>query len=337
MNKEARLRAAIDGRQVDRIPVSVWYHLSAIDQDSLKLAQATADITKKFDFDFVKMMPFGLYSAADLGAEITYFSLRGKPPVVKAPGIRTEADYLRLPHVDVKDGAHGRQLVFAEELAKQLPKDVPFIQTIFSPLTTLHKLAGDRLLKDLVTVPDPVHHALEAITEITVMFAQENIRRGVSGFFFATQEARRDLLSLNAFRTFAEPYDLAVQQSYAGRTWFNVTHLHGLDVYFEEVATKYPGNVINWHDQHTFPSISEAKKLTNKALLAGLAAADTVVGGKKVRDDIVLNGTPAAIAAAVKRAIAASGGRSFILGPGCVVDQFVSEENLLAVRKAAEL
>lgn len=337
MNKEERLKAAIDSKPVDRVPVSVWYHLSEIDQDPVKLAHATAEITRKFDFDFVKMMPFGLYSVADLGAEITYFARRGKPPVVKEPGIRAAEDYLKLPKSDVTQGSYGRQLAFTEELAKLLPKGTPYIQTVFSPLTTLHKLAGDRLLRDIAAHPEAVHRALETITEITISFAEENIRCGVSGFFFATQEARRNVISLDAFRAFAEPYDLAVLESYSKRTWLNVIHLHGLDVYFEEIAAKYPGNVINWHDQHTYPSISEAKKLTGKALLAGLAAADTVVDGKQVRDAIVLNGTPSEITAAARHAIDESGGKGFILGPGCVVDQFVSEENLLAVRKAVEL
>lgn len=337
MNKQERVEAAILSRPVDHVPVSIWCHFSAEDQDPVRLAEVTAETALKFDYDFVKMMPFGLYSVADLGAEINYFSERGKPPLVKKTGISKPSDYLKLARVDVTKGVYGRQLEFTERLTRLLPGDMPYIQTVFSPLTTLHKLAGDRVLADIKMYPEEVRHALGVITEITLDFVEENIKRGVSGFFFATQEARRTLLSLEDFRAFAESCDIAVQESYAQRTWFNVVHLHSLDVYFEEVAAKYPSNVLNWHDQHTFPSLGEARKITSKALLAGIAAAETVINGQTVRDDITLTGTPATITAAVRRAIASVDGKGLLIGPGCVVDQFAKEENLLAVRRAVEL
>lgn len=337
MNRRERVEAAILGRPVDHVPVSIWCHFSEHDQDPVRLAEITADTAVKYDYDFVKMMPFGLYSVADLGAEISCFGKRGMPPLVKRAGISEPSDYAKIERLDVTEGVYGLQLEFTERLARLLPPDMPYIQTIFSPLTTLHKLAGDRVLRDMKTHTGKVRQALEVITEITLDFVEENIRRGVSGFFFATQEARKTMLSLEDFRTFAEPYDLAVQDSYARRTWFNVVHLHSLDVYFEEVAAKYSSNVLNWHDQHTFPSLGEARGITGKALLAGIAAAETVVDGKKVRDDITLTGTPETITAAVRKAIASVDGKGLLIGPGCVVDQYAKEENLMAVRRAVEL
>ena len=81
MNKSQRIEAAIKGEAVDRIPFSVWYHLSAFDQDPVSLAEETAALTKKYDYDFVKMMPFGLYGVQDLGARVNIFSQQGQPPL----------------------------------------------------------------------------------------------------------------------------------------------------------------------------------------------------------------------------------------------------------------
>ena len=47
MNKAQRVEAAIKGEAVDRIPFSVWYHLSGVDQDPVSLAEVTAELTKK--------------------------------------------------------------------------------------------------------------------------------------------------------------------------------------------------------------------------------------------------------------------------------------------------
>ena len=88
MNKIERLEAAIAGKEVDRVPYSIWYHLSAVDQDPVSLAEETVALSKKYDYDFVKMMPFGLYGVQDLGAQIDIFaalySRRTEPYVADA-------------------------------------------------------------------------------------------------------------------------------------------------------------------------------------------------------------------------------------------------------------
>ena len=65
MTKEERVKAVLAGQEVDRIPASVWMHISEFDQDPRALAEAMVDFNTKFDFDFVKMMPFGAYTVPD--------------------------------------------------------------------------------------------------------------------------------------------------------------------------------------------------------------------------------------------------------------------------------
>ena len=64
MNREERIRAALAGQPVDHVPVGAWMHLSEFDQDPISLAEAEAAFTEKYDFDYIKMMPFGLYSTS---------------------------------------------------------------------------------------------------------------------------------------------------------------------------------------------------------------------------------------------------------------------------------
>ena len=45
MNKIERLEAAINHKDVDRVPYSIWYHLSAVDQDPVSLAEETIALT----------------------------------------------------------------------------------------------------------------------------------------------------------------------------------------------------------------------------------------------------------------------------------------------------
>ena len=56
MYREERVRTALAGKEVDRIPVAAWMHLSAFDKDPISLAEAEVDLTEKYDFDYIKMM-----------------------------------------------------------------------------------------------------------------------------------------------------------------------------------------------------------------------------------------------------------------------------------------
>ena len=56
INRKEQVRAALAGKEIDRVPVSAWMHLSAFDQTPIFLAEAEVDLTEKYDFDYIKMM-----------------------------------------------------------------------------------------------------------------------------------------------------------------------------------------------------------------------------------------------------------------------------------------
>lgn len=49
INREERVRAALAGKEVDRVPVATWMRLSAFDQDPISLAEAEVDLTEKLE------------------------------------------------------------------------------------------------------------------------------------------------------------------------------------------------------------------------------------------------------------------------------------------------
>ena len=49
INREEQVRAALAGKEVDRVPVAAWMHLSAFDQDPISLAEAEVDLTGKLE------------------------------------------------------------------------------------------------------------------------------------------------------------------------------------------------------------------------------------------------------------------------------------------------
>ncbi|HAT56702.1 MAG TPA: uroporphyrinogen decarboxylase [Veillonellaceae bacterium] len=335
MNREERIKAALACRPVDRVPISAWMHFSAVDQDPVSLAEEEVAFTEKYDFDFIKMMPFGLYSVQDFGTQIRFYCTPYQEPTVIRPAVSAPEDYEKITAIPALQGTYGKQIEFARELAKRVPRHTPFIQTVFSPFSTLKKMTGDRLLEDIIRCPQSVHHALQAITATTVEFIKYHIDIGVSGFFFATQNASRDIMTPEQFREFGEAYDLQVIRSYQDQTWFNVLHIHGNNIYFEELS-RYPVNCLNWHDRHTFPSLREARKITSKCLLAGIKSAPYFENGFLKYDDIVTEGNTEDILRHVREAIASAGEKGLIIGPGCVVDPHASAEHMSALRRAAD-
>jgi len=308
-------------------------HLSEADQDPKILAETMVAMNDEFDYDFIKMMPFGAYSTQDWGAKIKIYCDKYKEPVVVEPGINELSDYSKIEPLPAIYGTWGKTLQIAQHLTKIVTKDTPFIQTIFSPSTTLKKLTSNRMIQDMVENPSQVHNALRAITETTINFVKANIEAGVSGFFFATQCATYDFMTDSLFAEFCRPYDLAVLNSYEDQTWFNVVHVHGSNIIHKALA-EYPCNCINWHDRDTDPNMAEARKTIKKTFMGGIQEVPTIINGALSYDSILKRSKPEEIIAHVKQAIEMVDGKGLIIGPGCVCDPKTPKENLHAVREA---
>lgn len=335
MTREDRIRAALAGGEVDRLPCSVWMHLSEVDQDPRSLAEEMVSQNEKYDFDFIKMMPFGAYSTQDWGAKIKIYCDRYKEPVIIEPGIRELGDYGMIRPLAATHGTWGKTLQVTRHLSKIVPKHTPYLQTIFSPATTLKKLTSNRLIQDMVEHPEEVHKALRAITDTTISFVQANIEAGVSGFFFAIQTATYDFMTDVLYAEFCKPYDLEVINSYKDKTWFNVVHIHGSNIMYDTVS-KYPCNCINWHDRDTRPDMKTARETVKKTFLGGIQEVPNIINGVLDYDSFLRRSTPQQVIGHVKQAIAMVDGKGLIIGPGCVCDPRTPEENLHAVREAAE-
>lgn len=334
MNREERVKNALNLKSVDRVPVSAWMHFSEFDQDPVSLAEAQVNFNEKYDFDFIKMMPFGTYSVQDWGAQITIYCDKYREPIVKKPRIQEVEDYNKLEVLPAIYGTWGKQLQLTQHLSKMIKPNTPYVQTIFSPFSTLKKLSGDKLLNDMREHPQAVHNALKVITETTINFIKANIEIGVSGFFFATQNATFDIMSEKEFNEFGLKYDLQVINTYKDKTYFNIAHIHGDNIMFNTIADNYPVNCINWHDRHTKPSLSEGRKIINKCFLGGIQEVPFFVNGILKYDSILARSTPEEIEIHAKEALNDIGDIGFILGPGCVADPKTPEENLFALRKS---
>src|SRR5690606_1352361 len=127
--------------------------------------------------------------------------------------IRTAEDWTRLPPLEPTDGLQGEVLEANRLIGEGVGAEVPFIQTIFNPLSKAKNLAGERLISDLRQHPDAVQEGLAAITESIVRFIDKLKQTGAAGIFLAVQHASYDLLTEEEYRTFCRPLDLRILEA----------------------------------------------------------------------------------------------------------------------------
>jgi len=324
MTKKERVIAAINKQEVDRIPFSIWYHVPHVDQDPVQLAEVQIEQAHSYDLDFIKMMPFGNYGAHDYGLSCTFYCTETQPVLERKFAIDDVKEWTELEPLPGNFGNHGKQLMIARQLRKQLKgEEIPYVQTIFSPLTTAKKLAGPRIFEDMRSNPEYVHQALAAITETTINFVRLNIQEGVAGFFFATQCANKEWLSEAEYDEFGVAYDLKVINSYKDITYFNIAHIHGDNTMFKKVAD-YPCNCINWHDRWVSPNMAEARLLTDKCLLGC------------INEKWLSTAKAEEVRGHVREGVLAAGRTGLMVTPGCVAQLDTPVINFYAARLAVE-
>ena len=323
MDHWTRLEAAIAGVPTDRLPVAFWRHFPDDDQDAHKLAARSLEWQRKWDFDLVKFMPSGTYGVEDWGAKSVYEGAANGARAIAVPGLANAGEWRHLSRLDVSKGVLGAQNESLALVAQELRGAVPILQTVFSPLTTARKLAGEALLEHLRNDPEAVEAGLRTITDTTIEFSRAALRAGAHGLFFATQLASTDVLSATAYQRFGVRFDLEVLRETASQARLNLLHLHGENLMFDLLAA-YPVQMLNWHDRITAPRLRDALPKFSGALVGGIEERELIVSG------------PAdALRAQVRDAIEQTGGRRLVLGPGCVVAVAAPEEHLRAVIEEA--
>jgi uroporphyrinogen decarboxylase len=324
MSKRERLEATIRGEPVDRPPVALWRHFPVDDQDPVQLAASTLAFQRQYDFDFIKVTPASSFCIRDWGVEDRWLGNQEGAREYSHHPVRSAAHWRALQPLDPEQGALGDQLRCLQLIRDGVEAGVPFVQTIFNPLSQAKNLVGkQRLLADLRETPDAVHAGLEVITATTVRFIKAARARGIAGIFLAVQHASWQLLGEREYQEFGVPFDQRLLEAAEG-LWLNVLHLHGDRVMFDLLA-EYPVQVINWHDRETPPTLRDGQAKFGGAVVGGLRQWDTM-----------LRGTPQDVRREATDAHQQTGGRRFMLGTGCVTPITAPWANLRAAREAVE-
>ncbi len=317
MTHRQRIESTLAFKETDRLPYSMWMHFPNRDRHPRRLAELSLAYQKKYDLDFIKFMPFGMYSTIDYGMDLNVFPGFVDAPVAQKPVIEKVSDWDNIRYVSGTAGEYAIVLEAQRILFEMMDEKLPFLQTVFSPMTTAVKLSSPQLLvKHIAEDPQRVRKALEIITATTIEFVKATVALGTDGLFFATQMSTKNLIDDKTHDAFVKKYDLEVLNGVKNSTWFNVLHLHGANAMIREVQD-YPVQALSWHDRDDGPSMEEVRGYSDKVFVGGLSWGEKWLS--KNNEEVV---------AEVREVAGRSGGKGVILGPGCVIDPSTPEERL---------
>ena len=253
MSKLERVSAALKGEKVDRPPFSIWYHFGDQHLDGKAHAEIQVNFYRHYELDFLKVM----YDYEFPRPENLY-------------DIEHKQDWERLATYNPWERREFREQIIAiKEISRKIGSEAYIITTIFSPWTVARNIAYKVFEEHLTKFPEQVLHGLDIITTNLERFAAATIEAGANGIFYSVAGATKDLMTWENYEKFGKPFDLRILHASEGAP-FNVLHIHGSNVYFEELLN-YPVSAINWADRDkTNPSLKQARKLTTTCLMGGI-------------------------------------------------------------------
>ncbi len=323
MTKRERVKAALKGEEVDRVPVSAWMHFPLMDRTAEGQVEAFRGFQATYDWDFMKLMFRSTFLLEDWGCRYEEYQRPLGYWLLSRKAVSSVGDWKKLKVLDVTKGALGEMLQVVRGIGKAMGGDDLFkLATVFVPIMVARQISGDRVVQDLRDNPKEVHRGLEVITETLKTFAVACLDSGADGVFYATQCASTDFMTVKEYREFGRRYDLAVLDAFKNKSRFTMLHICGANIMFDELLD-YPVDACNWDDQTTAPSLAEARKKTRRCLIGGIN-----------KMGVLRTGTPQDVQAEARASIAAAGRRGFILAPGCGIPMDVPEANLKAMRSA---
>lgn len=308
MTKRDRINNAIQGKETDRVPFSIYQHSTVHERSFDNFVDYTMNFHKKYDPDYLKVM----------------FDENYDTPV-NWQYIQTLEVWKEFEEFDPHIGAFGRQLEALKKIRDLADHSVPVIQTIFSPFHFAHRLTNRRMIEDWEKDPETVLKGLGIIASNIIKFAECCITEaGIDGFFFGAFGCESDWMTEDTYIALAQPSDLKVLNELKSAEMVFL-HIHGESTSFFNLLKDYPCNAISWEDKLSGPTLSEARKLTDKCLIGGI---NHLNARSCSAEDIIKEG---------RDSILDVNAKGLILAPGCTFTPDTPVENMSALKKAVNI
>jgi uroporphyrinogen decarboxylase len=308
MTSYERVWGAVHGEEIDRPPVCFWHHFTP-QGSGRRLAELTADFFElEYELDIAKVMP-----------DIPY--------PFPAKSVREPEEWLKVESLDMLRSRYliERQIAVGH-LRQLVGMEIPIVVTVFNPLHELLASAesAELFIRCANETPSLVHDVLQTVADNLRAHNEMMLRAGADGIFFALQGCTRSIIGEELYREFGRPYDLMALRGAQG-AWLNILHVHGEQDLMLDLVLDYPVSVLSWSDRIAGPSLRDVRSHSNKTLMGGWNEFGAIAKGdeKGMREE-------------ARDAIKQTGGKKFILSPGCSVPDDINPLYLEQARSIAD-
>ena len=273
-----RVKAALEGKMLDRPAFAAWGpHMNLVDRNAKDFARATIDYQNAHHFDFIKVMPNGMYFPEAFGQKLkdADFILDETWQNVQVNAINDPHEWAKLKVPSMKEGVFAREIEAVKRIADYFQGDVPVLPTVFSPFIWMGEMTGGFFRQDTIVAHFKYSEKYARIGLEIVNETNELLKAGADGFFLGYQAGMAGLMGKEMFEEYGKKYDIQNINKIKDKTWFNMAHICHGDAALSEWFLDYPVEAFNWADQYPeHHSLGEMRKLTDKVLIGGLNHSD---------------------------------------------------------------
>jgi len=294
MTKKELVEKVLAGQAVQRPPLSMWYHFGVQHGDGEAFARTALGYFHHYDFDFLKVMNDYFYPAPE-GLE----------------AVRTKADLQRLVPFHPEQTQWRQQFRALEIIKGDLKDDAYFIDTVFDPWQSLNRnLAAENMEHLMLNESQALLDALEIVADNLIAYCKIALKLGAGGIFLSIP-AGSEIVTHHQFITFVKPFAQKVLKAIEGMGPMTTLHVHGKDLFFDDVLDM-AAPVLNWWDRG--PGGPSLKDVLGRF-------SGCVMGG--IDQTLVARRTQAFLKQHVVEALELGGPERFILANGCSIDTWV--------------
>ena len=325
MNKKERFMNAIQGKPVDRVPVSFYAQLPFLVDNGVS---NYVNWVKNTNMD-------GICIEAD-----NFYTLLW-------PGrLKTMSDWKKLRPFKKDDYYIAGQVDRARRVAEELKGDVAVYYMVFTPFSTMKRTIGtvgyedvDRQGENSVVMnlwrenKKDFEQVMEVLEESNnLLMDQLKEHSGIDGLFVSVQSGEKWRHTAEEYRKYQTPFDKRLISYAASKYDTNILHLHTFahDEINYECWKDYEYNTINWRTSNSF----------GVGLKGGrdyFKPGTTLMGGfDNTPTGILRKGSEKEIKSFTKKLISEAGDEKLILSCDCSLEGNPPDEHLRWVVEASE-
>src|SRR5262245_22894164 len=250
MHKIERVKAALQGERVDRVPFTCWHHFGLEKQPGEKHAEATIAFYRQFDVDLLKVMSDFPYPAP------------GGLEKISQPEDWQRLEPLKNPFPE--------QIKALRLIHKELKGQALFVETIFHSWNVAEKLSSKKDLTQLKeNDPKLFKKVLRAISESQANHARLALDAGAAGIFLAVSAADQLVTDSQDYVKMGRESDLIILEAVKDKSLLNILHVHGKKPHWDTLVT-YPVQAMNYSVHGTGVALTDARRKFTGTLMGGL-------------------------------------------------------------------